>query len=165
MKQQGKSFSEQEERAELIPSAPWQSSCQPAGSLGCCWGFKAKQDMSGALSSCLVFPWRVLGSPAVPSGIPSFLASIPPSLHKESFMEQVSDCSSPSFSLQLACPKQGCATLATSAALQGELLEMLALSGSQGLLLGQEVFSSLSLQGPGPLSFSLQQCRGEESQP
>lgn len=43
---------------------------------------------------------------------PSFLASISPSLHKEPFMEQVSDCSSPSFSLQLACPEQGCVTLA-----------------------------------------------------
>lgn len=58
--------------------------------------------------------------------------------------------------------------LGTSAALQGEVLEMLALSGSQGHLLGQEPFSSLRLQGPppppAPLSFSLQQCRGEENQ-
>lgn len=35
--------------------------------------------MCGALSSCLVFPWRVLGSPAVPSGSshPSWPASLP----------------------------------------------------------------------------------------
>lgn len=39
---------------------------------------------------------------------PSFLACISPSLYKEPFMEQESDCSSPSFSLQLACPEQGC---------------------------------------------------------
>lgn len=41
---------------------------------------------------------------------PSFLAGISPSLHKEPFMEQVSECSSPSVSLQLACLEQGCAT-------------------------------------------------------
>lgn len=62
-----------------MPSAPWQSSCQPAGSLGRCYSLKAKQDMCGGLSSCLVFPWRVLGSPAVPSGSshPSWPASLP----------------------------------------------------------------------------------------
>lgn len=62
-----------------MPSAPWQSSCQPAGCLGHCYSLKAKQDMYGALSSCLVFPWRVLGSPAVPSGSshPSWPASLP----------------------------------------------------------------------------------------
>lgn len=57
--------------------------------------------------------------------------------------------------------------LGTSAALQGEVLEMLALSGSQGHLVAREAFSSLRLQGPpppAPLSLSLQQCRGEENQ-
>lgn len=58
--------------------------------------------------------------------------------------------------------------LGTSAALQGEVLEMLALSGSQGRFPGQEAYSSLRLQSPSsprpPLSFSLQQCRGEENQ-
>lgn len=57
--------------------------------------------------------------------------------------------------------------LGTSAVLQGEVLEMLALSGSQGHLVAWEAFSSLRLQGPpppAPLNLSLQQCRGEENQ-
>lgn len=65
-------------------------------------------------------PSQLLGTSPVCAGLtccpqwefPSFLASISSSLHKEPFMEQVSDCSSPSFSLQLECPEQGCATLA-----------------------------------------------------
>lgn len=62
----------------------------------------------------------------------------------------------------------GMCHLGTSAALQGEVLEMLAQSGSQGHVVAQEAFSSLRLQGPAPplvpLSLSLQQCRGEEAQ-
>lgn len=63
--------------------------------------------------------------------------------------------------------RAGMCHLDTSAALRGELLEMLVLSGSRSHFPGQEAFSSLRLQSlssPPPLSFSLQQCRGEENQ-
>lgn len=111
LKQQGKFFSEQEERAELMPSAPWQT-CQQASSLGRCYSLKAKLDICGAHLQLLVIPLACAGLARCPRW--EFPYHISPSRHKGPFMEQASSSASPSFLCQPVCPEQGCAPLAPS---------------------------------------------------
>lgn len=153
VKQQGKSFSDQEERAELImPSAPWQTSCQQAGSLGHCYSLKAKPDICGAHLQLLAISLACAGLARCPWW--EFPYHISPSLHKGPFMERASNSTSPWLSCQLACPQAGVCPFGTSAALQGEMPELLALTGNLGLFLGWDAYPASDFEGF-PLLLSL----------
>lgn len=112
VKQQGKSFSEQEEKTELMPSAPWQTSCQQAGSLGRCNSLKAKLDICGARLQLLLISLACVRLARCPRW--EFPYHILPSLHKGPLMEPASSSTSPSFWRQPAHPEQGCASLGPS---------------------------------------------------
>lgn len=129
VKQQGKSFSEQEERTELMPSAPWQTSCQQAGSLGRCYSLKAKLDICGAHLQLLVISLACVGLTPAPMGVPVLHLALSPqrAVHGASVKPH-----QPLVLPPASLSRAGVCPCGAFAALQGEMPETLALTESLG---------------------------------